>query len=315
MSLAKIWSRFFDERKRRPREPAPCLRVMQYGLHALVRRNGAVQFARGGRRSWENPWRSKREVVELTFIVTYLSGTTERLTTQGYPQASISDLLPSVILLKNYVVQVADLEVSIAGPHALLNLCFEDLADDSLTLGTKVLAKPQDANSERQRTEDENAHLEELLDVDDLFHHLLRAYTKEISAPIEVASEELTTAVPFLVSDVMVKPIILYMRMTRDAPCEFSPEARTGEWTLVKLACPLRDLSSNSPVSWRTLEVRFKEEHIVCIKSKGHDSNSESFDMKMVGEEAYVPTLTSLSFIPRRVHGAIDVTNLGAEAF
>ena len=289
MSLAKIWSRFFDERKRRPREPAPSLRVMQYGLHALVRRNGAVQFARGGRYYWENPWRSKREVVELTFIVTYLSGTTERLTTQGYPQASISDLLPSVILLKNYVVQVADLEVSIAGPHALLNLCFEDLADDSLTLGIKVLAKPQDANSKRQRTEDENAHLEELLDVDDLFHHLLRAYTKEISAPIEVASEELTTDVPFLVSDVMVKPIILYMRMTRDAPCEFSPEARTGEWTLVKLACPLRDLSSNSSVSWRTLEVRFIEEHIVCIKSKGHDSNSESFDMKMVREEAALP--------------------------
>ena len=288
MSLAKIWSRFFDERKRRPREPAPSLRVMQYGLHALVRRNGAVQFARGGRRSWENPWRSTCEVVELTFIVTYLSGTTERLTTQGYPQASISELLPSVILLKNYVVQVADLEVSIADPHALLNLCFEDLADDSLTLGIKVLAKPQYANSKRQRTEDENAHLEELLDVDDLFHHLLRAYTKEVSAPIEVASKDLTTAVPFLVSDVMVKPIVLYMRMTRDAPCEFLPEASTAEWTLVKLECPLRNLSSNSPVSWRTLEARFTEEHIVCIKSKGLE-DERLFDLQMVREDAALP--------------------------
>lgn len=283
MSLAKIWSRFFDERKRRPREPAPSLRVMQYGLHALVRRNGTVQFARRGR---SDRWRSTREDVELTFIVTYLSGTTKRLTTEGCPQASISELLPSVIRAQYYVVQVADLEVSIADAHALLNLCFEDLADDSLTLGITVLAKPQGANSKRQRTEEENAHLEELVDVDDLFHHLLRAYTKEISAPIEVASKELTTAVPFLVSDVMVKPIVLYMRMTRDAPCEFLPEASTAEWTLVKLECPLRNLSSNSTVSWRTLEARLTEEHIVCIKSKGLEVD---FELQMVREDAALP--------------------------
>ena len=119
MSLAKIWSRFFDERKRRPREPAPSLRVMQEGLHALVRRNGTVHFARHGRSrhdysGWPMFTGEVAELTfavtyatELTFIVTYLSGTTESLTTKGSPQAAIFDLLPSVIREKYYVAQVA----------------------------------------------------------------------------------------------------------------------------------------------------------------------------------------------------------------
>ena len=285
MSLAKIWSRFFDVRKRRPLEAAPSLRVMQYGLHALVRSNGTVQFVRCGRRSTATILCN----VEVTFIVTYLDGTTKRMTTEGFPQASINQLLPSVILTQYYAAQVADFAISNADADAILDLCFEDLADDSLTLAIKVLAKPQGAVSKKQRTEAANAQLEEMVDVDDLFYHLLCAYTKEISAPIEVTSKNFTTAVPFLVSDVMVQPVVLYMRMTRDAPCDFFPAASTAEWTLLRLECPLRDLSSNSTVSWRTLEARLTEEHIVCIKSKGHDSNSESFDMKMVREEAALP--------------------------
>ena len=112
MSLAKIWSRFFDERKRRPREPAPSLRVMQERLHALVRRNGTVHFARGGRRRHEYSRLSTGEVAELTFIVTYLSGTTESLTTKGDPQAAIFDVLPSKIQAQYCVAQVADFEMS-----------------------------------------------------------------------------------------------------------------------------------------------------------------------------------------------------------
>ena len=286
MSLAKIWSRFFDVRKRRPLEAAPSLRVMQYGLHALVRSNGTVQFVRCGRRSWMSPWRCTGEKVEVTFIVTYLDGTTKRMTTEGFPQASINQLLPSVILTQYYVAQVADFAISNADADAILDLCFEDLADDSWTLAIKVLAKPQGADSKRQRTEAANAQLEEMVDVDDLFYHLLRAYTKEISAPIEVTSKNFTTAVPFLVSDVMVQPVVLYMRMTRDAPCDFFPEASTAEWTLLRLEDPLRDLSSNSIVSWRTLEARLTEEHIVCIKSKGLQFD---FELKMVREDAALP--------------------------
>lgn len=276
--FGRFWSRFFSKRTGHEQCGATALETLQTRLHALILKNGEVMFLRQG-----DDFHFDECNADLTLLIQTLGGEAWQLRVSRDPRSSMLRVMPSTLRKEYDVAAIGDIPVL---DPSLLDMCFEDLADDTLTVKLTVLkvAKTEDTKGDAakrrrlsscagtQRRESEDSR-------DAIWEGILAAYRREIAAPILVDEEQLQTPTPFLVSKLMAEPIDIFIRLQKNSS---SYRARTPEWTLVKLQEPLASISSGSTTDWRTLQAQENERgDFVCLQCIGHDSNSKSFDLRL----------------------------------
>ena len=228
---------------------------------------------------------------------------------EANPLASIACICSQLRLGREYdITAINDLPV-LDPSSPLLNFCFEDFADDSLTLTLSVLAAQQGRAEDeeakmkkraRAKSEDEEERRAKVKRIKEeervLWKGIVAAYRQEISAPIQLVEAVigihlkpylLVEAVigiqvktPFLVADVMADPadVIANVPNVRHHSCLM----KTSERTLVPLPRVTANFSSGSTTEWRTVASREGvHTDLVGIKCVGHDSNPLSFHLAL----------------------------------
>ena len=296
MGLSSMWSRYFAGET--------SLDGMQQRLHALVLKSGEVRFIRRGEYNFSGS-RTRWQRRTLTLFLRTL-GDTKTLMFEANPLASIACICSQLRLGREYdITAINDLPV-LDPSSPLLNFCFEDFADDSLTLTLSVLAAQQGRAEDeeakmkkraRAKSEDEEERRAKVKRIKEeervLWKGIVAAYRQEISAPIQLMQDvqvktDLVVAdvmaiqvkTPFLVADVMADPadVIANVPNVRHHSCLM----KTSERTLVPLPRVTANFSSGSTTEWRTVACREGvNTDFVCIKCVGHDSNPLSFHLAL----------------------------------
>ena len=224
MGLSSMWSRYFAGET--------SLDGMQQRLHALVLKSGEVRFIRRGEYNFSDPKTARWQRRTFTLFLRTL-GDTKTLMFEANPLASIACICSQLRLGREYdITAINDLPV-LDPSSPLLNFCFEDFADDSLTLTLSVLAAQQGRaedeeakmkkraraksedeeerrakvkeakmmgmESRRRRSEDVESLMEEERV---LWKGIVAAYRQEISAPIQLM-QDVQVKTDLVVADVM----------------------------------------------------------------------------------------------------------------
>ena len=285
--LATFWSKYFQSPSRIPDAlelkqgllwKQKALENIQNNLHALVLKSGETKFIRkacGGCNS---------EPATLMFNANTLAGTTFTVTTFGHSDCAICCVLPAEIRHAYDLVSVGNVNVI---NHEILGCCFEDLADDHLTLELTVVKKPPTDDQvrpfKRARSDElSTTNISRSGDEEQLWEQVFTAYKQEISKNIDLPTC-FGVNEPFLVSDVMAKPFDLFFRQ-QDTPA-YAHRVENSEWTLIQIFSPLVSLSSGCTSRWKTLCCKQGvSDNVLCLQSKGHDSNQLSFFLRVINK-------------------------------
>lgn len=273
--FGRFWSRFLSTRSGRTQSRTNTLDSIQRRLHALVLKNGEVHFLRQGDLYLD------QVTEDLTLVFQTLGGDTWQVSVRADPRLTILGVIPLTLKKEYDVAAVGDIPVL---HPSLLRMCFEDLADESLTLKLTVLkASKEEATHGVPAKRRKLCPTAELAASDDdtddaIWEQIFAAYRREMSASVMVDDEDLLTTTPFLVSKLMMDPIDILIRNRKDT----DGRIRTAQWTLVKIEDPLTGISSGSTCAWRTIQAKeSKRGGVVCLQCIGHDSNSRSFDLRL----------------------------------
>jgi hypothetical protein len=230
---------------------------------------------------------------------------------EANPLASIACICSQLRLGREYdITAINDLPV-LDPSSPLLNFCFEDFADDSLTLTLSVLAAQQGRAEDeeakmkkraRAKSEDEEERRAKVKRIKEeervLWKGIVAAYRQEISAPIQLVEAVIGIQLKpyllveavigiqvktlFLVADVMADPADIIGPTVPDITVPIMDVIKTSEWTLVHLPRVTANFSSGSTTEWRTVACREGvNTDFVCIKCVGHDSNPLSFHLAL----------------------------------
>ena len=268
--LAKLFAKFFAGEHFAAQD-------MDLQLLALVPDNGPVRLVRQGVSEQHISNVSRFRMRPLHIQVLTLSGAYMAQTVWGDGRQSIESV--TATLREEYdIVEIEGFKLFNKAVH-FLELCFEDLADDTDTLQITVLK----CNPEIKKRKTA-APTETLTDKDNdaILERVWKTYQEELHAPILMPLEIQEEAVePFKVGDVMTNTLDLMIRWNNNknfAKC--LNDKMTVEWALVNLPSALTILSSGSDQEWRTLKARKSSAgNLVCLESKGHDSNPTTFKL------------------------------------
>ena len=196
--LSKLWSRFFAGEN--------CFEKMRLDLQALVLKSDEVKFARKGVESFQL---TNFKTQQLNLLVCTISGS-QTIVVEADPRESVASVCSDF----STEYEIAAINGLTLFSEDLLDLCFEDLADDTLTLTLTALKR----HSKRRKLGGESitARVWEVWDVweDDealILGRVWEAYQKELAAPIYLKEGHTQPTEPFLVADVMADPIDLFM--------------------------------------------------------------------------------------------------------
>ena len=126
--LSKLWSRFFAGET--------CFERMELKLQALVPESGKVKFVRKGIEHLDLFWKCKTR--QLNLLVYTLSGS-QTIAVEADPRESVASVCSD--FRTEYEIAAIN-GLTVFGEH-LFDLCFEDLADDSLTLTLTAFKRPR----------------------------------------------------------------------------------------------------------------------------------------------------------------------------
>ena len=116
--LSKLWSRFFAGEN--------CCEWMHLNLQALVLKSGEVKFARKGVESFQL---TNFKTQQLNLLVCTISGS-QTIAVEADPRESVASVCSDF----STEYEIAAINGLTLFSEHLLDLCFEDLADDTLTL-------------------------------------------------------------------------------------------------------------------------------------------------------------------------------------
>jgi len=286
MTLATLWSRFFSGKS---------ARASMSQLYALVSESGEVKFVRVGD-CVVSFFRMDIEQ-DCTLVITLASGKTTRETVVANPLWSIATVC-SALLCQYDILCVGKLPV--ADPY-ILGLCFEDFADETLTLELTLVAKPtaevRDADGRRlvrlrDRWEPKLRQSTVLLSpkhpqLESVWERVWVAYKEEIQGAIEMHDERLKTQTPFVVADIMAHPCDLFLRrLDEDEEGRQPLVVKNDAWTLLQLPYALTNLFNGSMSRWKTLRAREGvSSNLVCLQSMGTDSRYVAFNLRIISQD------------------------------
>ena len=275
--LSKLWSRFFAGEA--------CFEKIELELDAIVPESGKVKFVRKGVQSCELRNR-KTQQLNLLVCTHYES---EIIAVEADPRESVASVCSD--FRKDYKIAEINGLTVFGEDYGLLDLCFEDLADDCLTLTlTAQPIRPKAQATKKRKVAGEIREMvmedglgEEEDDVTSIVEGVWKAYEEELAAPIYLKDRQIQPTEPFLVADVMVNPIDLLLRwQCQDCVAHTLFHKKTRVWALVELPDAVTNLSSGSTTEWRTLRAqRGVHADMVCLQCKGHDYYEESFGLRI----------------------------------
>ena len=258
-------------------------------LYALVPESGEVKFVRVGDCA-VSFFADNEQTCKL--VKTLLSGETTCDYVVANPIWSIANVCRA-LLCKYDILYVGKLPV--ADP-VILNLCFEDFADEALTLELTLVAKRtaevRDAAALRDRWEPirevrlrdrwnpcGSAKLRQTTallspnqpQLESVWERVWVAYKEEMQGAIEMPDKSFNPQTPFVVADIMAHPCDLFLRQLEEDKEGQRPRViKTYDWTLLRLPDALMNLYNGSMSRWKTLRAREGDSsNLVCLQSMG----------------------------------------------